>query len=408
MKLVRNLNVAGTWAASRSAVLKTIYYRGPIKRSEIAQHLGLTMPTITTNINHMMAMGLVREEAATEAATNQIGRKARPVSIVPDARYFVGMEMRGFQRTICVQNFAGQTLYSHRDDRNCSCYEENLRVSCDMIRKAVAACNLTMDEISGIGFCVPGVVNSKTGMLDTMPSYDWPDKSVRADVAALTGYTGPISVENNACARAYGLRMVRRELLLDVPNFTYFFISRGISCPLLVETNSGMGSVVGAGEVGHMIMEANGRLCTCGNRGCLEAYSSDLAVVARCKEAMDQGKAPVLKRICGDLSPTMKLILEAQVKGDEAVADIVRDAVYRIGIAVANVVNFASPRIMFVDGQLFNVQENREQLLNTIHVNLCNALHMDTQFMFVEPDDFSGAAGAAALAIHNSLVFFNE
>lgn len=408
MKLVRNVNVPGTWAASRSAVLKTIYYRGPIKRSDIAKQLGLTMPTITTNVTHMIASGLVREEATTETASNQIGRKARPVSIVPDARHFVGVEMRGFQRIICVQNFAGETLYSHRDDRHLERYEENLRVSCEMIEHAVAACGLTMEDISGIGFCVPGVVNSKAGMLDTLPSYGWSDKSVQADVVALTGYTGPISVENNACARAYGLRMARKELLLDVPNFTYFFVSRGISCPLFVTTDTGVGSVVGAGEVGHMIMEASGRLCSCGNRGCLEAYSSDVAVVARCKEAVDQGKAPVLQRICGDLSPTMKWILEAQVKGDEAVAEIVRDAVYRIGIAVANVVNFASPRMMFVDGQLFDVEENRQQLLDTIQVNLCNALHADTQFMFVEPDDFSGAAGAAALAIHNSLEFFAE
>ena len=47
----------------------------------------------------------------------------------------------------------------------------------------------------------------------------------------------------------------------------------------------------------------------------------------------------------------------------------------------------------------------REQLLNVIHTNLCNALHSDTEFCFVEPDEYSGANGAAALAIHESLTY---
>lgn len=69
---------------------------------------------------------------------------------------------------------------------------------------------------------MPGVVNSAEGRLDTLPSYGWRDKAVRADVASMTGYSGPISVENNACARAYGLRLLQKDLLMDVHNFTYF------------------------------------------------------------------------------------------------------------------------------------------------------------------------------------------
>ena len=60
---------------------------------------------------------------------------------------------------------------------------------------------------------------------------------------------------------------------------------------------------------------------------------------------------------------------------------------------------------MFIDGVLFGVPENRELLLNVIHTNLCNALHPGTEFRFVEPNDYSGANGAAALAIHDSLTY---
>lgn len=405
MQLIQTSGVSGSVAASRSAILKTIYYRGPIKRSDIAKQLALTMPTITTNINHMIASGLVKEENKLDSSANSLGRKARPVSIIAEARHFVGIEMRGFQRIISVQDFLGRTLYCKKDGTPHPSYEENLKLSCDLLYEALDACGFTLNDITGIGFCVPGVVNSAEGRLDTLPSYGWRDKAVRADVASMTGYSGPISVENNACARAYGLRLLQKDLLMDVHNFTYFFISRGIACPLFLDTGNVVGSVVGAGEVGHMIMQPDGLLCSCGNRGCLEAYSSDVAVITRCKEALQQGKAPLLQRFCPDGEPSMHDIIAAQSAGDEDVRKIAQEAVYRIGIAVANVVNFASSRIMFIDGVLFGVPENRELLLNVIHTNLCNALHSDTEFRFVEPNDYSGANGAAALAIHDSLAY---
>lgn len=405
MRLIQTSGVSGSVAASRSAILKTIYYRGPIKRSDIAKQLALTMPTITTNINHMIASGLVKEENKLDSSANSLGRKARPVSIIAEARHFVGIEMRGFQRIISVQDFLGRTLYCKKDGTPHPSYEENLKLSCDLLYEALDACGFSLNDITGIGFCVPGVVNSAEGRLDTLPSYGWRDKTVRADVASMTGYSGPISVENNACARAYGLRLLQKDLLMDVHNFTYFFISRGIACPLFLDTGNVVGSVVGAGEVGHMIMQPDGLLCSCGNRGCLEAYSSDVAVITRCKEALQQGKAPLLQQFCPDGEPSMHDIIAAQSAGDEDVRKIAQEAVYRIGIAVANVVNFASSRIMFIDGVLFGVPENRELLLNVIHTNLCNALHSDTEFRFVEPNDYSGANGAAALAIHDSLAY---
>ena len=327
------------------------------------------------------------------------------MSIVYDATYYVGIEIRGFKRAISVRNLMGKTIYANQDNRLFHDYDKNVKLGCSMLQEALDVCELTLDDISGIGFCMPGVVNNAEGILDTLPSFGWRDKLVREDVRALTGYSGSISIENNACARAYGLRLAQRELLKDIHNFTYFFISRGIACPLFLDTNNVVGSVVGAGEVGHMIMQPNGLLCSCGNRGCLEAYSSDVAVIDRCKEAMERGEANLLRDLCQGKQPTMKNIISAQMQGDEDVRRIVEGAVNMLGVAVANVVNFASSRIMFIDGVLFGVPENREQLLNVIHTNLCNALHPGTEFRFVEPNDYSGANGAAALAIHDSLTY---
>lgn len=395
-------------ALNQSSVLKMIYFYGPIKRSDIAEQLGLTMPTITTNVNSLIGAGLVQEEQ-NPCPDNNRGRKARPVDIIPDAQHYVGIEMRGSRRVICVQNFRGQILYTAKDDTPCRDYEKNMELSCAMLHEALEHCRLTLEDVAGIGFCTPGLVNGQEGILDTWPSYGWLNKNIRADLAALTGYTGPISVENNACVRAYGARLEQRKMLNEVPNFAYFFVSYGIACPFFLNTANVVGSVVGAGEVGHMIMEPNGLPCSCGNRGCLEAYASNTAVIAQCSQALAEGGAPILRSLCPEgADPTMEQILSAQASGDEVVCRILDGAVYRIGIAIANIINFSCPRIMFVDGALFGAVKNQETLREIVNRNLCNVIHTDTEFIFVRSHDFSGAAGAASLAIYNSLDNYTE
>lgn len=409
MQFVQGNNLPRVKVSNQSSILQMIYHCGPIKRAEIAEQLGLTLPTITTNINTMIAGGLVREVDSPKPFSGYPGRKARPVDIVPDSQHFIGIEMQGYRRVICVLDFRGQMLYSHKDDTLCRDYDQNMELSCSMFHRTLEHCRLSLSDISGVGFCAPGLVNGQDGVLDTWPSYGWRNKNIRADVAARTGYTGPISVENNACVRAYGVRLSRREMLNNAKSFAYLFISKGIASPLFLNTANAFGSVVGAGEIGHMVMDPEGPLCGCGNHGCLETYSSNIAVIARCAQALEQGGAPILRRLCPDGGPLgMSLILDAQAQGDPDVCRIVESAISRIGIAVANINNFACPRIMFIDGELFRAEPNRCQLLEVVRHNLCNVIRPDTEFIFVEPDDFSGARGAASLAICKNLETYGE
>ncbi len=76
MQFEQGANPSRVKAANQAAILKTIYHCAPIKRSEIAQRLGLTLPTITTNINSMMARGIVRETGSAQQEGQMIGRKA--------------------------------------------------------------------------------------------------------------------------------------------------------------------------------------------------------------------------------------------------------------------------------------------------------------------------------------------
>ena len=404
MQFEQGNNLPRVKMTNQSSILRMVYHCGPITRADIAKRLDLTLPTITTNINAMISAGLVQELDSTEPADHRHGRRSRLLDIVPDARRFIGVEMTGSESAVCLTDYRGQLLGSRSVPAPSRDYEENLDMTCVLVRKLLDRCRLTLADVDGLGFCVPGLVDSGAGVLKVRPSYNWYDKPILRDVGRRLDLRCPITVENNVCARAYGASLFRRELLNNVPTFAYLFIHAGIACPLILNTSNAFGSIVGTGEVGHMVMEPNGPQCTCGNHGCLEAISSDRAIISRSMDALARGGAPILRSLCpvGE-EPSMAHILQAQQAGDADVYLIVERAVYTLGLAIANIDNFTCPHTMLIEGKLFRSSANRRQLLDVVHRNICKVTRTDTNFVFVEPDEFSGARGAAAVAIFHDL-----
>lgn len=404
MQMEQGNNLPRVKVTNQSAIFRMIYYFGPIKRADIAKRLGLTLPTITTNVNNMIAEGIVKETCIHGPDHMGYGRKARLLEIVPDARHFIGIEITGVRRSISIVDYSGHEVYSYYDTDICVDYDRNMEKTCEIVSRCLEQCQLTWKDIFGICIGLPGVVDKQEGILKVHPRNQWNDKNIRADFKRLTGYEGIVNIENNACVRARGVQLYQREFLGDVQSFAYLFVDTGIACPLIVNRTHYSGSVVGAGEVGHMVMERNGLKCTCGNRGCLEAYSSDHAVISRCKEAMEQGKAERLRKICHNgAAPELSQILQAQREGDQDVFAIAENAIHTLAVAAANIINFTSPDSLLVDCKLLKDEDNRRLFQDVAKKNLCNKTYRGTEFVFVEPSNTSGAKGAAAVAIYENL-----
>lgn len=408
MRIAQGNNLPRIKVSNQASIRRMIYYYGPITRAEVAARLHLTLPTITTNINSMLANGHVREIDYIEDTVRAVGRRAYPIDIVPDSRFFLGVEMRGTLRSLCISDYRGTVVYFDKDETPYNDYDKTIKSTCMMIRKAVEADTIQADKIVRIGVCLPGLVDPENGILNIHPGYHWVDKHIREDIADLTGFLGEISVENNSSARAFSAQLFQRELLENVPTFAYMFISAGIASPFIINNFSEMSAPIGAGEAGHMVMNPNGPVCSCGNHGCLEAFSSDVAVLARCTEALKQAEAPILASICQDLSPTMYEVLEAQKAGDTSIQAIVKEAVFYLGLALANIDNFVRPHTIFIDGILFRNEENREYLMEVIHKNLYRATLTDIHIHFIDAEPQSGAKAAAAVAIRDDLGSYLE
>lgn len=388
-------------------IREMIYRKGPISRIEVAEDLGLTLPTITTNVSMMIDKGLLRE-VPSPVRTRSLGRHTMLVEMVPESRKYLGVEIRGTLRRAVLVDLKGNVIASASDDTMYPDYEKALKNAVELVRSIFAKKGIGPRNIEAIGLCTPGLVDPQSGLLVIHPGYQWEQKSIGEDFATDLGFKGPVYIENNAIARAFALSLFNPGKLKDASSFAYMYVSAGIACPLLNDARRHFGVVAGEGEVGHMVMNPDGPECACGNHGCLETYSSEVTILRKAKEAVENGRAPILAELAGPDNPTMEQVLEAQKQGDAAVAAIIEEAVRYLGLAIANIDNFVKPECVAIECRLFDNLDNRELLMKEINRNLYRRTYNDYRFTFMKGDELSGARGAAAVAIKNDLENYIE
>lgn len=409
MQFEHGNNLPRVKVTNQTAIRKLIYHYGPVLRSEIAERLSLTLPTITTNINSMIANGAVCEIDEMKTSQNRLGRKANPVDIVDDFHYFVGVEMRERSRHICITNFRGKILYSFSDHNIITDYEQNMLQICAMISNAMNSGAVPRERIAGIGICVPGIVDSAAGRLITHFQYNWHDKDIRGDIFAKTGFTCPVTVDNDAHSRAIGVQLFRHKDLNEASFFGYLFMSRGLSCPFIFNSSIYESHWLGTGELGYMIMDAGRPYTKYGHSGNLSSLSGERSIMERCEDAVAKGQAPILQRISADTGrPSIFQILQAQQEGEQSICDIIDNAVTYLGTAIANVYNFIQPNCIFMEARIFQNEQNRSLFLDTVYKHSIAQVTKLPQFIFVDFNELNGARSACAIAVKTDLETYLE
>lgn len=392
--------------SNQSAIREVVYKFGPISRMDISQRLNLTFPTITTNINLMIAEGLM-EESDKENSGGR-GRKTMLVDFNPSSRLFLGVEMRRHASYAVIVDLRGNTISYKKRSVFHDGYEESLSEACSLALEMMEESSITWSMLSGFGLCLPGIVDPENGVLEIHPRFKWKEKNVREDVKRRTGTPLDVTVVNNTCARVYGASLFEHTVFKGADHAAYMYVGTGIKCPLVFSLRNHFGQIVGEGEVGHMVMNPQGPQCACGNHGCLESYASESAIVSAATKAAEEGRSELLKSLYMDHSLTFDDILYAEEQGDKETLEIVGKAVEYLSLAIANINNFVKPECVVVDCRLFVLEENRRMLEEDVKRNLSWSNLLDYDLSYIESKEDSGARGAAAAAIRDNLQIFIE
>lgn len=377
---------------SMQMVKAAIYKYGPISRSKLAELLNVTPPTVTNNISALIAEGLVEEVSCSDSRS--IGRKPVDVDYIPDAKYAVGVELSPYFTSIAVCDLKGRCLIKNKYPTAPLDYSDMLERLVSWLDETVKGGSIPYSRIIGIGVGTPGFIENDNQTIRQCFRASWNGKNLAKDLSALLPL--PVTAVNNAQVRAIGVDLLDSSVQGDV--FAYFYISYGIACPLVVKNGILSSQILGAGEIGHMTMDPNGRQCdVCGKQGCLEAYASERAILRRCHEAMSLGMKSILPDLAENPEEfTIKDILKAQAAGDQMVCHIMNDALLYLGLAIANIINFISPPLLLIDAYIMRSEQNRSQLLSVIYKNVYSFNNNDIDIRFVDYDAYISAAGAAA------------
>lgn len=383
---------------NQSSIRKIIYLRGPVLRSSIAEDLHLTLPTITTNVNAMLQSGILFEDRDNVVMTP--GRSALPVDIVPDSRYFIGVEITQISRSVCICNYRGAIVFTSIDNTIYKEYSEVLQSAARLVQAALQSTVVPTNRICGIGVCLPGLIDSEAGKLLAHRQFGWYDKDVVKDLREFTGYTGPITVENDASSRALAAQLFLREQLKEVPSFFYLYVSIGIASPFVKNDFSLSSSPVGAGELGYMIMDPKMPFGTWGSTGSLNNLAGIRALKEQAQAAAISGRAPYLYSLCGDALPTEAQLMDSATH-DEVIDKLIRDVILYLGVAIANEDNLVRPESILVDAPYFVHQKYRELFMDTLYKYSFRPSHFRFHIIFLNRDELPGAKSAAAVAIRS-------
>jgi glucokinase len=234
-------------------------------------------------------------------------------------------------------------------------------------RDLVAKQGATMDQVTAIGVGSPGPLDLKHGIVRKAPNLPhWVNVPVEAKIRELTGR--PCVLENDANAAAYGEFWAGAGKNSDIRHFIAFTLGTGIGSGIVVDGKIVHGATGMAGEGGHIIIFPNGRLCGCGQHGCIESYASATATVKRTIEAIEKGWASefggprqpisdnaLAKSFKGRLHEiTAKDIFDAAKSGDPLATKIVDETAETLALTCVTFSRILEPQmIVFAGGMVF-------------------------------------------------------
>jgi glucokinase len=203
-------------------------------------------------------------------------------------------------------------------------------------------------EIAGVGIGSPGPLDTKTGIVLLTPNLGWTNFPLRDRLAHALNL--PATLDNDANCAIFGEWW--RGAARGTDYVVGLTIGTGIGGGIVLAGEIYRGASDIAGEIGHMSIDSTGRLCKCGNYGCIEAYASGPAIAARAVEGVSAGVDTSLPRyVDGDLAKiTAQVVYEAAHDGDDFAREVVKDTARFLGAAVANIINIFNPQVVVICG----------------------------------------------------------
>lgn len=312
-------------------------------------------------------------------------------------KYSIGIDLGGTKILIAlVDRETGEVLYHVKKKTKKDKGPKNIiKKMLEGIDELLEESGKTLDDISSIGVGAAGQIDRQNGILIAAANLDCYDLNIKGILSEK--FNIPVFVGNDVEIAAIGEQKFGAGKGCD--DFVCVFVGTGVGSAIIKDGKIITGATGTAGEIGHIIVDLNGRQCSCGAHGCLEAYASRSAIERRIEGALKKGrKSCILDYLETGKSITSSMIQKSIEREDELVLQCVTEASEYLSGGIASIINFVNPELVILGGGLIEAVDYFYQ--KTIKKARAKSLPVPAekiQFKKAMLGDYSGVIGAAFL-----------
>ena len=232
-------------------------------------------------------------------------------------------------------------------------------VTSDIVKLCCKLCEeegIDISTVDAIGVASPGVANHTDGYVEYCNNIPFRHYPICQKISEGTGVAS-VHVENDANAAAWGEAIAGAAK--GTKNSVMITLGTGVGGGIIIDGKVYSGSNYAGAELGHTVIEFNGRPCSCGRRGCWERYSSATALISMTKETLEEYSRCGVNTIMGELAAekgkvTGRTAFDAMRKGDPAGKEVVEKYLKYLACGLANMINIFQPEVISIGGGISN------------------------------------------------------
>ncbi|WP_419888432.1 ROK family protein [Neobacillus niacini] len=364
---------------NKNLILSKIIKHGPISRSDLANITKLTKATISAQAADLLEEELIIE---THIEYNSVGRKPIMLSLRTNAGYALGIDLDYRDIKFTISDLMGNPVHTARVDLKNSNYDEIIQILINQIRAYQQKFSHSHFGIIGVVIGIHGTVtNDKT--ISFVPQHRWYNKDLKTDLEKNVNIE--VTVENNANLCAFAEKVFNFHQCTNLINISMY---SGIGMGFLMNGDLVKGYHGFAGEMGHMIIQPDGKPCNCGKYGCWELYASEASFFKKISEKLDK---PLL---------TYEDIQNLVIARNPAVLTEMDEYIKYVSIGLNNIINLLNPETLVINSELL---KQFPGAMSIIKSNIKTSISNYKEIYLSELGTDACGMGACALAIKNYL-----
>lgn len=267
--------------------------------------------------------------------------------------YFLGIDLGGTNIAAGIVDENGSITVKTSRKTKVPCPDDEIASQlADSAMETLQKAGLTLNDIPYIGIGCPGTVNRETGIIEFSNNLHFNNIPLRKLLEDKLGKK--VIIENDANAAAYG--EYKAGALKGAQIGVAITLGTGIGSGIIIDGKILAGSNFAGGEMGHTVIAAKGRPCTCGRLGCWEAYASATGLITTTREAMEKDHNSAMWNITGGdpMNADGRTAFKAMREGDAAGKAVVDEYIYYLACGLANCINIFQPNILCIGGGVSN------------------------------------------------------